>query len=310
MILKSLKNSHSYLIVIFLIFSVIFFTLIFFTKEFQNIETNNVLYPVLILFSVFLITTFHCIGLNNLIYEKDVIKKPNFVVGMVYLLLTSPFINNLQMVIFSFGLLYFLYSLLEMFKKKKPFSLAFNSSIILSIISIFFPNILLLFPLIIIALIIFGNIDWRCLVISLVAIIVPYLFLWTYQSVINDTLLMPNIELEFQFNLLKIPDFSISEILWFSVLGIIILRSVLELFLWMYKKSIRSRTSFFLISFYLLFCILIFLFSKNSGSVFLIICPLSIIISNFFVYFKYSKISEFLFLLLLFSSIFYRVSMI
>jgi hypothetical protein len=310
MILKSLKNSHSYLIVIFLIFSVIFFTLIFFTKEFQNIETNNVLYPSLILFSVFLITTFHCIGLNNLIYEKDVIKKPNFVVGMVYLLLTTPFINNLQMVIFSFGLLYFLYSLLEMFKKKKPFSLAFNSSIILSIISIFFPNILLLFPLIIIALIIFGNIDWRCFVISLVAIIVPYLFLWTYQSVTNDTLLMPNIELEFQFKLLKIPDFSISEILWFSVLGIIILRSVLELFLWMYKKSIRSRSSFFLISFYLLFSVLIFLFSKNSESVFLIICPLSIIISNFFVYFKYSKISEFLFLLLLFSSIFYRVSMI
>ncbi|MGY8987443.1 MAG: hypothetical protein ACKVG7_02680 [Flavobacteriales bacterium] len=197
-----------------------------------------------------------------------------------------------------------------MFKKKKPFSLAFNSSMILSIISIFFPNILLLFPLIIIALIIFGNIDWRCLIISLVAIIVPYLFLWTYQSVTNNTLLMPNIELEFQFNLLKIPDFSISEILWFSVLGIIILRSVLELFLWMYKKSIRSRASFLLISFYLLFSILIFLFSKNSESVFLIICPLSIIISNFFVYFKYSKISEFLFLLLLFSSIFYRVSMI
>ena len=310
MILKSLKNSHSYLIVIFLLFSIIFFTLIFFTKEFQNIETNNVLYPFIILFSVFLITTFHCIGLNNLIYEKDVIKKANFVVGVVYLLLTTPFINNLQMVVFSFGLLYFLYSLLEMFKKKKPFSLAFNSSMILSIISIFFPNILLLFPLIIIALIIFGNIDWRCLIISLVAIIVPYLFLWTYQSVTNNTLLMPNIELEFQFNLLKIPDFSISEILWFSVLGIIILRSVLELFLWMYKKSIRSRASFLLISFYLLFSILIFLFSKNSESVFLIICPLSIIISNFFVYFKYSKISEFLFLLLLFSSIFYRVSMI
>ena len=32
--------------------------------------------------SNFIIISFHCIGLNNLIYEKDVVKKPNFVVGM------------------------------------------------------------------------------------------------------------------------------------------------------------------------------------------------------------------------------------
>ena len=310
MILKYLKNGDNYLIVLFLIFSIFFFSLIYFTESFQKFSSEGNFIPLLLLISTFIIINFHCIGLNNLIYEKDVIKRPNFVVGMVYLLLTTPFIYNLQMVVFSFLLLYFLYNLLELFKKRKPFSLVFNSSIILSIISIFFPNILLLMPLIFISLIIFGNIEWRCIVISILASIVPYIFLWTWQFLNNDPLLFPNIELQYQDYIPSFSNLILSEIIWLSVLAFIVFMSILELFNWIYKKSIRSRMSFFIIFFYLLSVIFIALYSSNSDSIFLIICPLSIVVSNFFVYFNYSKISEFLFLLFLFSSIFYRLTII
>ena len=310
MILKYLKNGDNYLIVLFLIFSIFFFSLIYFTESFQEISSEGNFIPLLLLISTFIIISFHCIGLNNLIYEKDVVKKPNFVVGTVYLLLTTPFVNNLQMVIFSFLLLYFLYNLLELFKKRKPFSLVFNSSIILSIISIFFPNILLLMPLIFISLIIFGNIEWRCIVISILASIVPYIFLWTWQFLNNDPLLFPNIELQYQDYIPSFSNLILSEIIWLSVLAFVVFMSILELFNWIYKKSIRSRMSFFMIFFYLLSVTFIALYSSNSDSIFLIICPLSIVVSNFFVYFNYSKISEFLFLLFLFSSIFYRLAII
>ena len=142
MILKSLKNSHSYLIVLFIIFSLLFFTASIFTEEFKYFDNIFPFYSYVLLFFCFIITLLHSIGLNNLIYEKDVIKKPNFVIAFVFLLLNTTFVTNLKTTLFSFGLLLFLYYLLSLYKQKQPFSLVFNAGIILSILSIYIPNVL------------------------------------------------------------------------------------------------------------------------------------------------------------------------
>ena len=310
MILKSLKNSHSYLIILFLLFSILFFIPSFFTSQFQNIENKFPFYSILLLVISAILTFFHSIGLNNLIYDKDIIKKPNFVLAFVFLLLNTTFVTNHKMMLISFVLLFFLNFLLQLYKQKQPFSIVFNAGILLSILSFYLPNILLLFPIILISALIFRNINWRINTISTLSLFVPYLFLWTYQIFTKTELYFPVFEFNFKLFNFSIEELGLHQKIWFSVLSLVSLLSFFEIFRWMYKKSIRSRESFTIIILYFLFSVFIFLFSGKEESVILIVTPLSVIIGNYFVYHVKIRWSEFIFFLFLFSSIFYRITMI
>lgn len=310
MILKSLKNSHSYLIILFLLFSILFFIPSFFTSQFQNIENKFPFYSISLLVISAILTFFHSIGLNNLIYDKDIIKKPNFVLAFVFLLLNTTFVTNHKMMLISFVLLFFLNFLLQLYKQKQPFSIVFNAGILLSILSFYLPNILLLFPIILISTLIFRNINWRINTISILSLFVPYFFLWSYQIFTETELYFPVFEFNFKLFNFSIEELELHQKIWFSVLSLVSLLSFFEIFRWMYKKSIRSRESFTIIILYFLFSVFIFLFSGKEESVILIVTPLSVIIGNYFVYHIKIRWSEFIFFLFLFSSIFYRITMI
>ena len=310
MILKSLKNSHSYLIILFLLFSILFFIPSFFTSQFQDIENKFPFYSILLIVISAILTFFHSIGLNNLIYDKDIIKKPNFVLAFVFLLLNTTFVTNHKMMLISFVLLFFLNFLLQLYKQKQPFSIVFNAGILLSILSFYLPNILLLFPIILISTLIFRNINWRINTISILSLFVPYFFLWSYQIFTETELYFPVFEFNFKLFNFSIEELELHQKIWFSVLSLVSLLSFFEIFRWMYKKSIRSRESFTIIILYFLFSVFIFLFSGKEESVILIVTPLSVIIGNYFVYHIKIRWSEFIFFLFLFSSIFYRITMI
>ena len=310
MILKSLKNSHSYLIILFLLFSILFFIPSFFTSQFQDIENKFPFYSILLLVISAILTFFHSIGLNNLIYDKDIIKKPNFVLAFVFLLLNTTFVTNHKMMLISFVLLFFLNFLLQLYKQKQPFSIVFNAGILLSILSFYLPNILLLFPIILISTLIFRNINWRINTISILSLFVPYFFLWSYQIFTETELYFPVFEFNFKLFNFSIEELELHQKIWFSVLTLVSLLSFFEIFRWMYKKSIRSRESFTIIILYFLFSVFIFLFSGKEETVILIVTPLSVIIGNYFVYHIKIRWSEFIFFLFLFSSIFYRITMI
>ena len=310
MILKSLKNSHSYLIILFLLFSILFFIPSFFTSQFQDIENKFPFYSISLLVISAILTFFHSIGLNNLIYDKDIIKKPNFVLAFVFLLLNTTFVTNHKMMLISFVLLFFLNFLLQLYKQKQPFSIVFNAGILLSILSFYLPNILLLFPIILISTLIFRNINWRINTISILSLFVPYFFLWSYQIFTETELYFPVFEFNFKLFNFSIEELELHQKIWFSVLSLVSLLSFFEIFRWMYKKSIRSRESFTIIILYFLFSVFIFLFSGKEESVILIVTPLSVIIGNYFVYHIKIRWSEFIFFLFLFSSIFYRITMI
>jgi hypothetical protein len=310
MILKSLKNSHSYLIILFLLFSILFFIPSFFTSQFQNIENKFPFYSVLLVVISAILTFFHSIGLNNLIYDKDIIKRPNFVLAFVFLLLNTTFVTNHKMMLISFVLLFFLNFLLQLYKQKQPFSIVFNAGILLSILSFYLPNILLLFPIILISTLIFRNINWRINTISILSLFVPYFFLWSYQIFTKTELYFPVFEFNFKLFNFSIVEIALNQKIWFYVLSLVSLLSFFEIFRWMYKKSIRSRESFTIIILYFFFSVFIFLFSGKEEAVILIVTPLSVIIGNYFVYHIKIRWSEFIFFLFLFSSIFYRITMI
>ena len=310
MILKYLKNNYSYLIILFVIFCFLFFAISIFTIEFQKINDLFPYYSFFLLLGCFFVTFLHSIWLNKLVYEKDVIKKRNFIIAFVFLLLNTTFVTNLNIVLISFALLLFVYYLLSLHKQKEPYALVFNAGVILSILSFYLPNFLLFHSTIIFSCIIFRNISWRVCVLTILSIIITYIFVWTYQFTFDLRLFVPDFNFSYHHISFNIFEISLHQKIWWGVLTLIVLLSFYELFRWMYKKSNKSRESFIVVLFYFFVSIVTFLLSKNNESVALLLIPLSIIIGNFFVYYKKEKISGLIFLLFLFSSIFYRVSMI
>ncbi len=310
MILKYLQNNHSYLLILFFIFCFLFFATSIFTIEFQKIKDLFPYYSFILFFGCFFITFLHSIWLNKLVYEKDVIKKRNFIIAFVFLLLNTTVITNLNMMLISFGLLLFLYYLLSLHKQKQPYALVFNAGIVLSILSFYIPNVLLFHSVILFSCVVFRNISWRIFVLIILSIFITYIFVWTYQITFDLCLTIPKLNFSFHHISFSLLDLYLHQKVWWAVLTLVVLLSCYELLRWMYKKSNKSRESFIIILFYFFVSIITFLISQNIESISLLLIPLSIIIGNFFVYYKKEKISGLIFLLFLFSSIFYRVSMI
>ena len=107
---------------------------------------------------------------------------------------------------------------------------------------------------------------------------------------------------------ISIPNYSMwstAKLIWIGVVLLISLFSFVELFNWLYKKSISSRKSFIIILFYFILTLLIALYGTNESCYFLL-SPLSVIIANYFTYTKARKIANILFLLLLIFSVSYK----
>ena len=142
MVLKFLKSNNPYFVLIFFLFALSFQIPVYFTDIFKDIESGYIFYPTILLILSTILISLHAIGLNNLIYETDVIKKPNLVLSFVFLFLNTPFKIDLAMTIFSFSLLLFLSNLFKLYKRSEPYSILFNSSLILGTLSITPPPVI------------------------------------------------------------------------------------------------------------------------------------------------------------------------
>lgn len=309
MVLKFLKSNNPYFVLIFFLFALFFQIPVYFTDTFKSIKSIYIFYPIILLILSTILISLHAVGLNNLIYETDVIKKPNLVLSFVFLFLHTPFKIDLSMTIFSFLLLLFLSNLFKLYKRNEPYSLVFNSSLILAISSIFYPQALLFFILIFISLIVFRNINWRCVFLCCIGLLTPYIFLWTYLFLIEESFYLPHFQFTYSTITINYSKLDLYEIIWNITILVIVIISLSEIFRWIYKKSVRSRESFIIVLFYLIITIILFLFEDRNFT-YLTFIPLSILITNFFVYSKSTKIAEVIFILFVFSSIFYRASMI
>ena len=305
MFLKNLKTISPISIVFFIVFVLVFCCL----PIFKHPISDAYYHPYFASSTVFILGLFlpllHSVGLNNLIYEKDVIKKNNLVLAPVFLLLGTPFISHVDEWIISFLLLFYLNILFSAYQKDKPFSESFNANFLLGTISIFYPKILLLFPLIIIVFLTFRNMSLRSVIISLMGLIMPFLFYWGY-TFLFDVPFSFSIPV-YSFVSPSIPgvnNLNYAEITWYFLLAFILLFSFLELLFWLYKKSIRSRKSFLVILSY--FCLLMCI--DVADSYYLVLTPIAIIVANFFVYSKRGRFAEILFFLFILSSIYYRIS--
>ena len=161
--------------------------------------------------------------------------------------------------------------------------------------------------LIVISGIYYSNLNWRNVCISCIGISLPYFFYYVYTFLFDRAFIFPTFETLQLINSPAISDLKIPKLIWLSIVLIISLLSFIELFQWLYKKSIISRKSFLIILFYFIFSLLLIAFGGLKSWYFLM-TPLCVIIGNYFIYTKNRKIGNFLFLLFIISSLYCRYS--
>ena len=252
-----------------------------------------------------LLPSFHALGLNNLIYEKNIIRKENLVLGFVYLLICTPFTNTLIEWAVSFILLFVLNYIFDSYQKEYPFSQIFNAAFILSSLSFISPNLLYLTLLIIISGINYSNLKCRNLNVVCIGLITPYLFYFLYTILFEKAFVFaefPSLKL---INLPNINTIILPKLIWICILLITSIFAFVELFRWLYKKSIQSRKSFLIVFYYFILIFILTLF-KGLNSWYFLMTPLCIIIGNYFTYTKNRRIANLLFLLLVLSSLYYK----
>tara|TARA_B100000214_G_scaffold123275_1_gene87378 strand:- start:8048 stop:8812 length:765 start_codon:yes stop_codon:yes gene_type:complete len=244
-------------------------------------------------------------GLNNIIYEKNIIRKENLVIGVVFILLSSPFVNTPEVWVSGFLLLFVFNFLMNTYQKDLAFAQFYNASFLLSLITYLHPNMIFLTSLFIINGINYSNINWRIIITILLGFITPYLFLATTLFLLNKPFNLPEF---FNLSFIDIKLYiglCYSQKTWIILILIITFLSFFELFNWLYKKSIKSRKTFMTIIWFLFLTLLITVFSGWYYIYFSLI-PLTVIVSNYFIYTKHRKTANLLFLLLVISSFYYK----
>ena len=295
MIIEKLINSKTQTVIFFFIVSIIYLLLPLlklFELNSETIKIFNLIFSSATLF-------FSSLYLTNIIFEKSIIKKNNIVLPIVFLTLCMPLVNFNFLMIGNLILLISLNEVFNLYQKTNPFTNLFNCSFAISACMLIFNYYFGLFYIIVpFSLYIFGNNSWRSYFVSIIGLLCPIiLFYFLKFNGINL-----NYEKQHGISFLNIHELKYWIILFF----ILCFFSTVELVVWINKKSSKSRRCFYVIFLYLIISTSIFLFSRDSDFLLFSIAPISIIISNFFIYSRFRFISNLLLITFILNSLYNR----
>ncbi|MDA9634562.1 hypothetical protein N9T07_00305 [bacterium] len=310
MLLETLINPKPKTTVYFAVISFLFLAIPSLDYNLVNYYTEFP-YPYLVFFSSVFILLLHAFGLNNLIYNNNIIKKENLIIATVFISLNTFNVGVFKDIISSFLLLFFVNKLFESYQKEYPFNEIFICSLIISLLVMINSIMVLLLPLIVVSGLIFNFSNWRCYMVSLIGLSMPLLVYVIIMSLVGDEIT--------PFKYVNIPIFSdnIADLIifykaniWVANIFIIITTiSLFEFFNWLYKKSIRSRKSFFILLSFLIISIAIGIFG-NEKNWYIVLAPISVFIANYFTYTKKRNLANILFYVFIFTSLYYRCMII
>ena len=282
-------------------FFILFIAVVLFKYFFSNhnyllIENNffiNDLKDVsFILNCVFLLLV--SVGFNNMIYEKGVIKKNNIITAFVFLTI-HPFLYDFKILITGVIFLFFLEKIIEIVLNEKIDNQIFYSALFVSTMSVFNIYFLLYSIVPFFVLFLFKNNLLRYIVIYLIGSSIPFFVLFFLKILFE-------IDLRSQFNFNETIKIDLSQFKYIIIVLTVSLFSFIEIFNWINKKSIRSRKSFFVIIIISIITILFFVFNVISYNFFALLFsfPLSLFLSNYYLYSKRILIKQFLFFIFIF----------
>ncbi len=305
MLLKHLINPKPSIIIFFIIFCLFFTVSSLIFAEISLIFNHNYLNSNIVFILAIITPILLSLGLNNIVYENNIIKKENLVIGCVFILISCTFVKAVEVWAATFLLLFIFNFLVKSYQKDLPFSQFYNASFLLGVLTFIFPNLIFLFLLLIISSINYSNLNWRILATVFLGVSTPYFFYFVFVFLSDKNYTLFN-ELDVAQDIsLNVHDAHLSKTIWFAVFLLIVIVAFFELFMWLYKKSIKSRRTFMTIIWFFIITVLIAIYSGYQYFYFSFL-PLAIIIGNYFVYTKSRLIANSLFFLLLVSSFYYR----
>jgi len=295
MIIEKLINSKPQTVIFFFIVSITYLLLPLsklFELNYETIKIFNLIFSSAILF-------FSSLYLTNITFEKSIIKKNNIVLPIVFLALCMPLVDFSFLMIGNLILIISLNEVFNFYQKTNPFANLFNCSFAISTCMLIFNyNFGFFYMLVPLSLYVFGNNSWRSYLVSIIGLLCPIIIFYFLKF--NGIYL--NFERQYVTNILNIHELKY----WIILFLIICFFSTIELFVWINKKSSKSRRCFYIIFLYLLISISIFLFSGDSDFLLFSIAPISIILSNFFIYSRFRFISNLLLITFILNSLYNR----
>lgn len=265
------------------------------TPVFKLFKTENQIINQLIAIGLLLTTA---ITLNNTINKNEFFRQNIYLPSFISVLLISclPFSNSLHPILFSNLFLVLAFKrLIHINSQVSCKSEVFDASLLLLIGGLFYPPILLYFPIIWITLLIFRPFQWKewaspflALGLFLIYFLTSYLFTETtnyYQlsSVLASSLYNGN-TYSVIFYLFGFLSFL------FVLLGMRQIHLKRKSSTIRYKKMTNMILAFFILG--LLNFGIIFLFTLANEIIFILIIPFTIAISYFLIYFKKTLVAE------------------
>ena len=229
MLLRNLINPKPYIIIVFImIWCLLIFAPLFYSS-FESVFKHEWLSPFFICILSLLLPSFHAIGLNNLVCEKNIIKKNNLITGFVYIFLCVPFYNCINEWFTSFFLLFYLKYLFDCYKKDDPFRQVFNSGLIIGLLTLIYPNMFVFSLMIIVTCLNFGNISLRIILSYLIGMLVPMIFYFSYIIIFEYDFPSYKVNFSYDLNLPVLNKNELLNIFWLSIVFLISLLSLHEL---------------------------------------------------------------------------------
>lgn len=262
MFLKPLINPKPSIILFFIVFCVLFAVLPLIQFDLATVFAHSSLPPLIVFLLAIALPFFLSIGLSNIIYEKNIIRKENLVIAAVFILISPAFLNTVEVWGASLLMLFLFNFLLESYQKDLPFSQFYNASIILGLLTFFYPNIICLGLVLVISGINYGNLNWRISLTIWLGLITPYLIYFVFVFVAEKSFVIPNFFAFSQSSFSAIQEWPLSKGIWFGALLLVVMFSFFELFSWLYKKSIKSRRTFMTIVWFFIITLLIATYSN------------------------------------------------
>jgi len=234
-----------------------------------------------------------------------IIDKRSFLSGIIFITLSSGFIQNSNILPVLLGEIFLIWSFFKLFKCykiKNSLAVLFDSAFILSVGSLFYYNLTFYFAAILIGILILRPFYWREAAAALIGFVTPFFLYLSFSFLFSKN--FAGVFQSLKANLLipvKYLTPSISHYILFAFVALLILLSNIGILNHYMSKNISVRKYFTIFLWiFIVSIILFFILPSASYELFYIVCfPLSYLFTNHFMHIKSGFWSEMLFLLFL-----------
>jgi len=265
-----------------------------------------------IIFSMLMVmlTAIYLVNFNTRLFF---INERTFLPASVYVLLSGFIVSNQVLNPVLPAALLLLVSIDRLIVSYRKPGIAYNlfdASMLIGIASLIYTNIIWYYFLIIIGISLFRAFNVRELLISLAGLLTPVVIMYTYYYLAGrDIVALNKLLVDSLFSEAAGFSWSLEVMIVLAVNLLIVLLAILHLWSIFNTKKVRSRKIFSLLNWMALTTILVFFLvpSASVGLLYVLLIPLSFILTHYLVMMRNKKIANFVFAIIFLSVLFLQI---